>query len=315
MKVVSASAPGKIILFGEHAVVYGRPAIAVPLTAVHATATVALRTGPLNSASQIEAHDLNRVVHVDDAPDDDPLAAIVRGTFAAYGGRPVLSGLSIVVTSTIPIASGLGSSAAVSAAIARAIAAWLGKPLAPAIISRLVFDTEKLYHGTPSGIDNTVIAYERPVFFVRDRPAEPFDLCRPLRLVVADSGLPASTRSAVSAVRRERTRDPGRYERLFDQMGAIAVQARAALVSGDGDLLGPLMSDNHALLQQIGVSLPVLDGLVDAACAAGAAGAKLSGGGQGGNVIALVTPESEAAVKRALLAAGAERVLGTTVGE
>ena len=264
MRTISASAPGKLILFGEHAVVHGRPAVAAPLAALRASATVTMQTGPLSGTTVVFARNLNRRILVNQAPEDEPLAAIVRATFATYG-RPVLSGLSIVVSSTIPVASGLGSSAAVSTAIVRALAAFLGKPLTPAVVSALVFETEKLHHGTPSGIDNTVIAYERPVYFIRGQVSETFDLGRPVRFLIGDTGVASETRTAVAAVRRLYLEAPEHYGGLFDQIGALASEARLALEAGELSPLGPLMDKNHALLQELCVSSPELDRLVEAA--------------------------------------------------
>jgi len=312
MRSVSASAPGKFILFGEHAVVHGRPAVAAPLAALRASATVSMQTGPLTGTTTVVARNLNRRILVSEAGDAEPLAAIVRATFAYYN-RPVLSGITVVVQSAIPLASGLGSSAAVSTAIVRALAAFVGKPLTPGTVAALVFETEKLHHGTPSGIDNTTVAYERPVYFIRDKLAETFEVGQPVRFLIADTGLASETRAAVAGVRERRAADPVRCDALFDEIGEIAAQARLALEAGEAARLGPLLDRNHARLQALGVSSPELDRLVAAARGAGAAGAKLSGAGLGGNMIALVTPETEAAVERALLDAGATRVVGTTL--
>lgn len=312
MRTVSASAPGKFILFGEHAVVYGRPAVAAPLASLRATASVGLQTGPLTGSTAIIARNLNKRILVGQAPLDEPLAAIVRSTFALYN-QPMLGGLSIVLSSSIPVASGLGSSAAVSTAIVRALALWLGKPLTPAVVSALVYETEKLQHGTPSGIDNAVVAYERPVYFIRDQVSEIFDLNRPVRILIGDTGVASETRGAVAGVRERYEAGSQRYARIFDRIGAIASAARLALEAGELHLLGPLMNENHELLQALEVSSPELDRLVEAARAAGATGAKLSGGGLGGNMIAIAPPETEAAIESALADAGARRVVGTTL--
>jgi mevalonate kinase len=313
MRSVSASAPGKFILFGEHAVVYGRPAVAAPLAALRATASVNMQTGPLTGSTTILARDLNKRVVVGNAPADEPLAAIVRSTFSLYN-QPILGGLTISLASSIPIASGLGSSAAVSTAIVRALAMWLGKPLTPAVVSALVYETEKLHHGTPSGIDNTVIAYERPVYFIRDQLSETFDIGRPVAILIADTGVPGATKTAIAGVRQRYEAEPERHTRIFDRIGAIASEARLALEAGEVGLLGPLMNENHELLRSLRVSSPELDTLVGAARSAGALGAKLAGGGLGGNMIAIVPAEALANVERALADAGAVRIVATTVG-
>jgi mevalonate kinase len=339
---ISATAPGKIILFGEHAVVYGQPAIAVPVHQVQATVTVT--PAPAGSGLTVRAVDLSQVISLAAAPEDDPLARAVRLTLA-HLGQPVPD-VTLCVTSTIPIASGLGSGAAVSTALVRALAAYLGRPLTPATVSQLVYEVEKLHHGTPSGIDNTVVAYGMPVYFVRgpagDAQMQTFGVATPhgtpdgskgLRFLIGDTGVSSPTRVAVGDVRRGWERDPARYEGLFAQVGALVGQARALIQAG-GDLvaLGTLMDRNHTLLRQMGVSSPELERLVEAARAAGAVGAKLSGAGRGGNMIALLPAlrqapavslsnhqdvegggRVEAQVKDALQKAGAMRVIGTTV--
>ena len=220
---------------------------------------------------------------------------------------------AIHIRSTIPVARGLGSGAAVSVAIGRAVAKFMGHDLPREELSALAFEVEKLHHGTPSGIDNTVIAYEQPVYFVRGQPVTAFGVARPFRIAIADTGVVAPTKIAVGDVRRAWEAERVRYEALFDQIGAIARAARAAIERGDVEALGPLMNANHKLAREIGVSSPEIEALVDAALRAGAGGAKLSGAGRGGNVIALVSEEDPAKLVRALMDAGARRVIVTKV--
>ena len=307
--MISVSTPGKVILFGEHAVVYGRPAIAVPVAQVKATATIdAARPG---HGATILATDLARAVHLRDAAGDDPLAAIVRAALAHFDlPEP---DANITVHSTIPVASGMGSGAAVSASIARALAKFLGRDIDGAALSSIVYEVEKLHHGTPSGVDNTVVVYARPVYFVRGQPIRTFSVAQPFTIVIGDTGVKSPTKIAVGDVRRVWEADRERYEALFDQIGSIAERARAAIEAGEVEALGPLMSENHALLREIGVSSPELERLVAAAKAAGAAGAKLVGGGRGGNMIALVNESTQARVERALADAGAKGVIATTI--
>lgn len=300
-----------MILFGEHAVVYGRPAIAVPVTDVQATATV--EAAPSVSGLTLIAADLGTRLTLDTAPKDDPLAAAARLTLNYLSAPPPDAVLTI--RSTIPIASGLGSGAAVSTALVRSLAGFLGHALSPAEVSDLVFEVEKIHHGTPSGIDNTVIAYEQPVCFGREQVPRMvrLNVGTPFTLLVANTGLPSPTKRLVERVRRARRREPARYEALFDHVGTIVEEARQAIETGDVSALGPLMGDNHELLIELGVSSSRLDELVDVAHSAGALGAKLSGAGRGGNIVVLTRGNSTDKVAEALRGAGAARVICTSV--
>jgi mevalonate kinase len=184
-------------------------------------------------------------------------------------------------------------------------------------ISNLAYEVERLHHGTPSGIDNTVIAFEQPVYFVRRRPEDviqTFALPQPLRLVIADTGVRSKTKDVVNDVRRRWEAERERFETLFDACGRAAEAGYAALACGDLAAVGSWMNDNHARLMEMTVSSPILDRLAAAARAAGALGAKLSGAGRGGNIIALVTSATETAVSSALYAAGAVKVYTSDVG-
>ena len=301
------TAPGKVILFGEHAVVYGRPALAAPVTQVCATAMV--EPGAAGTGLVIDALDLRRRVTLDEA--GNPLAEVALLALERLGlSTP---DWRISLHSTIPIASGLGSGAAVSAAVVRALASAAGRELDPAEVSDIVFQVERLHHGTPSGVDNTVIAYGRPVYFVRGQPPQPFAIGHPFSLAIGDTGISSPTRVTVGDVRAGWLRDPVRHEAWFDGIAAIVEAARQAIASGAPHELGLLMDANHALLAEMGVSSSELERLVAAARHAGAGGAKLSGGGRGGNMIALVTPESADSVAEGLLAAGAVRVIVTEI--
>jgi mevalonate kinase len=312
--MIEATAPGKIILFGEHAVVYGRPAIAVPLLQVRATAVV--QTGRKKGV-QFRAPDLGIDTSLEDAGAEDAIAMAVRQVQEA-AELDQLPHMAITVTSEIPIASGLGSGASITAAIIRALAGYLDLAhlATDEWVSRLTYEVEKVHHGTPSGIDNTVVAYEQPVYFVRRQPLnliETFEIAEPLRLLVADTGVSSSTKTVVTDVRRSWQADPHRFEPLFDGCGHIATAARAAIESGDQLEIGHLMTRNQALLVEMTVSSPELNHLVEVSMGAGALGAKLSGGGRGGNMIALVTGETEEAVHYALSQAGARSILRNVI--
>jgi len=320
---VNASAPGKIILFGEHAVVYNRPALAVPVTQVHVDVEVldSPRKGIWINAPSIDLHaELNTL------PADHPIGSVILRLFSTLGissplGSPtgMLSkgqgeGLEISIASTIPVAAGLGSGAAVSVALIRALALHTAHPLTNEQVNELAFEIEKLHHGTPSGIDNTVITFAKPVFFVKGHPMETFKVGKPFTIVIGDTGIPAPTKESVEDLRSLWLRDSITFESYFNEIAQIAHIARRSIESGKPESLGRLMDENHALLQSMTISSPELDKLVEAARNAGALGAKLSGSGRGGNMIALVEQANAESVAGALLSAGAKRTIITEIG-
>ncbi len=313
MLTVSASAPAKAILFGEHAAVYGYPAIAIPILQAQATATVESREDNLR---KLVLGDINRSIDLDN-PDqaEDALVAAVEAV-KTYCDIATLPPLTITLNSSIPIASGIGSGAAAAAAIIRALLRFLGRDATPELVSSLTFQVEKVFHGTPSGIDNTVVSYAKPIYFVRKQPKaliETFDIVQPVQLLIADSGERSATKTVVSEVRQMWQTQMARYESYFERCGQLAVAARWALEVGKLNKLGLLMQENQQILAAMGVSSAELDALCHAAVKAGAYGAKLSGAGRGGHMLALVSAETLPPVTAALINAGAQNIIPTTL--
>lgn len=306
---MKSSAPGKIILFGEHAVVYHRPALAVPVTQVQVDVEV------LDSESagiHIHAPMVNLNGDLNTLPADHAIGSVILKVFSTLNVSTPPN-LNINITSTIPVAAGLGSGAAVSVALIRALSTFLSKPFTDEKVNDMVFEIEKLHHGTPSGIDNTVITFGKPVYFIKGQSIETFKVGKPFTIVIADTGIPAPTKESVGDVRALWQKDQNAIEKIFDQIAGISVNARQTIENGNPESLGELMNKNHELLQQLTVSSAELDSLVGAAQRAGAFGAKLSGGGRGGNMIALAEKETAESVSTALLSAGAKRTIITQV--
>lgn len=303
---MASSAAAKLILLGEHAVVYGQPAIAVPLSSLRAYADYS----PSDRGFEIVARDLDQRVIDFDA--DDPLMATARLTLDQLG--QVFPSIRIDVHSDIPIASGLGSGAAISAAIVRCLCDYFQMHLADGIINDIVYEVETYHHGTPSGIDNTVVVYEKAIYFVRGEAIRPITVRKPMRLLVADTGQRSLTKVAVGDVKRLVESQPQATQDTLDRIGVLVELARETMQQGNWLALGKLMTENHLQLQALTVSSPELDRLVKVALDAGAWGAKLSGGGRGGNMIALVSEASSSTVRQALQAAGAVRVFETVMG-
>jgi mevalonate kinase len=310
--MTTGSAPGKAILMGEHAVVYGRLALAIPVPQVQAMADLALLTDGESGEMLVEAPQIERLHWLSDMSDGDPLALAIRLGLRELG-LDSFPGTRLVIRSTIPIAAGLGSGAAVSVAILRGLCAFFRGEISPARQSEIAFEVDKIHHGTPSGIDNTVIAFGEPIAFRKGQPPARLRLGAPITLIIADSGISSPTAHAVGQVREMWESDRTALEMEFDNIGMIVSAARQSLERGEIDPLGTLMDLNQSALESLGLSHPAVDRLVEAARGAGARGAKLSGAGLGGNVLALVDPEMVDDVAKAMLRAGAVTCLRTEV--
>jgi mevalonate kinase len=277
-------AGGKVILLGEHAVVYGRPAIAsgIPL---------GLEVEAVRGAGPwLES----------DVPVDERGERLLREACAAVGldAREWI----VRVRSEIPAGQGLGSSAALSVGTLRALAAAARRTLGRDDELRLGRMLEGIFHGTPSGIDPTAAALGTTFRFVRGDPpsVEPIALGAPVSLVIALGATTRSTGAAVGGLRERWQTNPAHYDALFDEVAAVVEDGVRALQAGDGAALGAAFDRNQALLEAVGVSSVDIEQRVAAARAAGALGAKLTGGGAGGAVIALVEPRAIDAVAAAL---------------
>src|SRR5215813_6750763 len=275
------TAHGKLILFGEHAVVYKQPAIAIPFTAVSATAEAV--ASPAGSGLMINAHDIKQEFHIlpdDDLTDNDmednPLifAALLTLNKLGKKGDPPPD-LTINIRSTIPIASGMGSGAAVSAALIRELSTAMGLTVETDKLNDMVYEVEKLHHGTPSGIDNAVVVRGQPIYFVKGEKPEAFTVGKKLTFLVADSGSGVPTRETVGAVRQLFEKDPEATQKHFERIGEIVREARTFLSQGDSSGLGELMDSNQSVLKALTVSSPRLDTLTQTARDMGALGAKL----------------------------------------
>jgi mevalonate kinase len=312
MAAISRSAPGKLILCGEHAVVYHQPAIAVPVTRISTTTKILAAPLAPKGMIRINAPQVGINGPLEELPDSSTLRQSIK-IIQDFFKLDHLPACEIRISSTIPIGSGLGSSASSSVSLIRALSDFLGAPLADEQTNRLAFEMEKLHHGSPSGIDNTVITHAQSLFFIRDEPVEFLQPGKPLDLIIADTGIHALTVSAVTQVRERYQGEPQRFGQFFEEIGDISQQVRQFFLDGKTFEIGQLLTRNHKILQELGVSCPELDRLVIASLESGAAGAKLSGGGLGGNMLALVDETCAARVEENLLASGAVSVIHTTI--
>jgi len=271
-------APGKVILLGEHAVVYGRTALAAAVDR-HVVVTVTPRHG---RACLVADPAIVRAGAPD--PSDKLAAALAR---AAAVLRVPLEGFEASVRSDLPVAVGLGSSAAFSVALIRALGRFFDCRLDDPTVCAHAFEIEKLFHGFPSGIDNTVATYGGAIAFKRNASVRPLVLGCPVPLVVAVGQTPRETQKTVTALRQRWAADPARYESWFDEIDALVTEAEGLVATGALDALGVLMNRNQSLLDRLGVSTEELDRMVARAGADGGPGAPVTGGGGGGAVICL----------------------------
>jgi hydroxymethylglutaryl-CoA reductase len=291
------AACGKIILLGEHAVVYGRPAIALPIPlAVEA----AIRKGGDGINVVIPRWGVEQKVRVT----NPGFTGIIAQMLEQLGLDK--ENMTIEVFPHIPRAMGLGGSSALAVAIIRAIDHAYKLGLNDGRINELAFECEKAAHGTPSGVDNTVATYGSPLYYQR-RDEQPLfstvKLGQPLELVIGMTGKESLTADTVARVRASWQQYPERYETIFDQIGHLTMSASDAVKSGQLNELGELMNLCHGYLNALQLSTPELEEMIHVARQNGAVGAKLTGGGGGGSMIALC-PDSSAAVKAAIEAAG-----------
>ena len=312
MPAITAKSPGKTIFFGEHAVVYGFPAIAVPLNSISLQTTFIGLPGEIPGTILIRNKETGTDSKFSDLPQHDTIRAAIQYT-ADHLSLSHLPATEITISSTIPIASGLGSSAALASTLIRGFSQYLGFNLSDQQVNEIAYEVEKIQHGTPSGIDNSVVTYNQPVYYIKGEALEFLKFGQPATIVVADTGIPTHTGEVVSQVRKKRDEKPELIDPLLKHIGDISKIAKQELLAGHLDIVGKLMGENHMALQQLGVSCPELDRLVNSAMAAGALGAKLCGSGQGGNMVAIAREADLNKIKDALMASGAVRALIATV--
>jgi hydroxymethylglutaryl-CoA reductase len=304
--VETSIAAGKIILLGEHAVVYGRHALAVPIP--DAVRAAAVRSdGP----TTLTVQDWN-YYSVIESGSDEGVDAVVNLILDRLGVTD--SSFSIDVASSLPPGMGLGSSAAVAVAISRAVAKCAGLEIEDADVNEIAFAAEKLTHGTPSGIDNTLSCYGKPMLFRNSGSLEcevlPLDEMPPL--VIGFSHVAGSTYEQVAGVKGRFDKSESRYNAIFDQIDSISKAGAKALKAKQYQELGSLMNLCHGLLNAIQVSTPDLENMVSIARQNGAIGAKLTGAGGGGSIVALC-PGTEDVVRSALHQAGYKTLQPTVI--
>ncbi len=290
---------GKIILLGEHAVVYGRHAIAAPVPLAIQAQIEDIETG---IELMIPRWGVEQSLHPeakDPQSFDQPLATILEKLDLSDRA------MRITVFANVPRAMGLGGSAAVAVAIIRAMDDHFRLNLSDEAVNGLAFECEKVAHGTPSGIDNTMATYGRPLLYRRGQPplVEPIKPSVPIRLVIGMSGIESLTARMVANVRKAWQRNNRLYEQIFDSIDRLTLEAVKAIHNNDMEHLGDLMNVCQGQLNSLQVSSWEIEEMIQLARRNGALGAKLTGGGGGGSIIALC-PENAGDVSIALEGAG-----------
>ncbi len=293
-------AHSKIILMGEHSVVYNYPAIALPFTKARIEAIV--------SPSLYQSHTLSSDYFrgfLNEAP--ETLANVVRGVDLTLESFKLPNDpLHLSIQSTIPVGRGMGSSAAVVVALVRAICDYYHHPISDYQLHFIVNQAEVIAHESTSGIDTLMASTDTPIIYRKSKHPLAFKFSMDALLIVADSGQEGHTKEAVLKVRRLRESRPDFVRNTMQSIGNFVQQAYEAILQNDRIELGRLMTYNHYYLNQLAVSNTRLDSIVNAAWIAGALGAKLTGGGLGGCVIALAEDATTAhAIEIAMQKAGA----------
>jgi mevalonate kinase len=278
---------GKCILFNEHFVVYGIPSI------VSAIGNATVATAEETESGGIQLIDNRPATPGYKEEKKEQQEDSLRRILEAMNISPDKN-IRITLTGDLYAASGVGASAASCTAIARALNQLFDMGLGDDRINEIAYEGEKGYHGTPSGVDNTASTYGGMIWFVKGEPNtfDPIRISQPIEIVMGNTGTVANTKSAVAGVKERKEKNPELYSQIFGRARNLAYDARKALESLKLKEVGRLMNVNHQLLQKIEVSNGDLDTLVEIARKAGAFGAKMTGGGLGGYMVALTPGES-----------------------
>jgi len=303
---------GKVILFGEHFVVHGAPGI---VSAIDSTVDAEVK----KIGEGITVKDKRKGAKGYTEKKRTQQKESIERMLKTIGINPEKAPLEIWLGGNLPSFSGIGASAASSVAIARAIAEEFEMKMPDEKINEAAYEAEKAYAGTPSGIDNTAATYGGLIWFKRNfsggpNTIEKLSIREPVEIVIGNTGIVADTKEMVAGVAERKKRNPEKYNPLFKQAEELAFTARKALEEFDLRKVGKLMNENHRLLQEIEVSCKELDYLVNLAQEQGALGAKLTGGGGGGCMVALTpSKELQEAVATAMEKEGF-KVLRTKIG-
>ena len=280
----SASAPGKVIISGEHFVVHGSYAVAA---AINRRATVTVRPSAGGEPSTISSK--GRTAQLDSSDHFFSAArTVARKTLSYLNSR---DHVEISINSDIPPGSGLGSSAAVSSATCAAIAGFLGRDIEKSEIFEIASHGEREVHGNPSGVDTQTSILGGLILFRKDKGAKEVIPNHPIKLLIAYSGKQRKTADLIVKVRKQRHMHPNFFDHLVKSSSIMSLEVVKSAISCDLPYLGALMNFMQTSLDWIGVSTPSLERLIEDALTVDVYGAKITGAGGGGSIIALPRPE------------------------
>lgn len=271
----------KIILMGEHSVVYGQPAIALPLPSVKLTVTLTTRQDNQQIIKSRYYHG-----NVDDLPASmTGIKKLISTLTNRFNGQQ--DGWDLTIDSQLPAERGMGSSAASAVAIIRAFFDYYEQPLNRTLLLQLADIEEQITHRSPSGLDAATVSSDKPLFYIKGRNGVPISLNLEATLVIADTGIKGATKEAIKAVQQQLATNQDQAQKRINHLGHLVEQTKEYLANNDIIKLGDALNFAQTDLAGLNVSDPKLDNLILAARDNGALGAKLTGGGRGGCMIAL----------------------------